>query len=80
MKKIIKLLFRRKEFFSDVFMDLFEEKRVYENLSLTSQDLAELFFSRGIKLSEKSIISLCKKVTGLDLDQLLILYRKQPLS
>jgi hypothetical protein len=80
MKQRIKLLFGRKKFFSAVFMELFEEKRVYENLSLTSQDLVWLFFSRGIKLSDKSIISLCKKVTSLDMDELLILYRKQSLS
>lgn len=80
MKKVCKLLLMKGDLFSEVFIDLFEERKIFLDLSLTSSDIKKLFHRDGVWLSARSIETLSKKVTGFGLDELLILYRKGSLS
>ena len=77
MKKVCKLLLMKGDLFSEVFIDLFEEKKIFLDPSLTSFDVVKLFRRGGVCLPARRI---SKKVTGIGLDELLILYRKGPLS
>ena len=80
MKKVCKLLLMKADLFSEVFIDLFEEKKIFLDPSLTSFDVVKLFRRGGVCLPARSIERISKKVTGIGLDELLILYRKGPLS